>query len=111
MRRARRALAVAVVAMAAAISLAACSEPSVGDGDISGDWVVFEEPVVPTPASSVCRLGTVEYVDFDLSVFDTTPGDCTVAHQTETFYVGKLTGKNQRTQRGRPGVQVRVPDV
>jgi len=42
----------------------------------------------------VCRFGSVDWVDFDLSVFNTTPSECTASHQSETFYIGKFTGKN-----------------
>jgi hypothetical protein len=95
MRRAPRALAVALLAVTTAVSLAACnSAPSVGDGDIGGDWVVFEEPRVPEPDNGVCRFGSVDWVDFDLPVFNTTSSECTASHQTETFYIGKFTGKN-----------------
>jgi hypothetical protein len=92
--RPARVLIVALLAVTAAATLAACERPSVGDGDIGGDWVAFTEPTVPVPAAGVCRSGTVEFVDFDLGVFDTAPGSCTSAHQTETFYVGTFVGKN-----------------
>jgi hypothetical protein len=94
MRRGPRALAVALLAMVTAVSLSACNSPSVGDHDIGGDWVLFDEPKVPAPDNGVCRTGSVEWVDFDLSIFNAAPGECTTSHQTETFFIGKFTGKN-----------------
>ena len=92
MRRAPLALVLALLAVTAAASLAGCGGPTVGDGDLGGDWVAFEEPKVPTPDAGVCRFDSVNFVDFDLSLFKTPPSECTRAHQAETFYVGTLTG-------------------
>lgn len=105
MRRVGRGVATAV---AATLALAGCGgAPSVGDGDIGGDWALLGEAKVPTPDAGVCRPKGADdkSVNWTLAAFYTEPPiDCDQPHASETFHVGKLpASENDKTSPPDPG--------
>lgn len=92
MRRATRTLTIATLAVATA-ALAGCgTRVTAGDGDIGGDWVLFDEPKVPTPVADVCRTHHEDQVDWQLDVFLQEPVTCDQLHESEAYYIGTFTG-------------------
>jgi len=81
----------ALVAMAAvALALGGCARPAGVDGDLTNGWPAFARAQTPIPDAGVCyprEYDPTWYGDFDSAV------DCkSETHQTETVFVGALTG-------------------
>lgn len=89
-----RKLVSAVVPVMALALLAGCGAPAGTDKDLVDDWQMLGTPKVPSPPVGACYTTTVDYFATDTTtLFSFKPVDsCSVAHASETFYVGDLTG-------------------
>lgn len=81
--------------------LAACGggPPDGVDGDLTGDWGAFGQPVAFTPTAQVCHeepyLPTVPAPDYQ-------PVGCEEPHLTETVHVGVFSGKDTELEKPPP---------
>ncbi|WP_432833954.1 septum formation family protein [Dactylosporangium sp. CA-092794] len=90
---ARKLISVLVPVLALAL-LAGCGAPAGTDKDLTDDWAMLAAPKIPLPPVGACYTTTVDYFATDsTTLFSFKPVDsCTVAHASETFFVGDLTG-------------------
>lgn len=82
---------IGAVAGGLALAMAGCSGPPDGvDGDLTGGWGGFPDPVGFTPEAQVCHPETHRPV---VSVEHYDPVDCAAPHLLETFHVAAFTGE------------------
>jgi Septum formation len=81
---------VVAAVIAAALGLAACSEPpTVGDGTLGVDWAVLPTPSVSAPAAGACTAAEgAQTAGWALAFLPGTAVDCAQPHLTETVDVG-----------------------
>jgi Septum formation len=79
-----------VAGAAVALAVGGCTKPAGVDGDLTNQWPAFAKAQTPVPVVGACyprEFDPTWYGDFDSAV------DCANAsHQTETVFVGALTG-------------------
>lgn len=84
----RRPLAAVAIGSVVGLALAGCGLPDGVDGDMTGDWAGFPEPVGFVPAAPVCHA---EPYASTVPLSDYRPVDCDEPHLAQTLHVGTFT--------------------
>ena len=85
----RRGWRLVVTGAVLAVALAGCGKPTGIDGDLTNAWPAIQKATTPTPKVGDCyteKYDATWYGDFSSAL------DCSLAHQTETVYVGAFAG-------------------